>query len=68
MFLIIFHVAQFSNKYVLIFFPISFRGHLKVKELDMMHALDYSNMGMDQMQRKMQQNKAKDLQFAHKFQ
>ena len=33
-----------------------FRGHSKVRDMDMMHASDYANMGLDQM---MKENEGK---------
>ena len=40
------------------------RGHPKVKCLAMMHASDFANMGMDQMERKVLENKQKDQNLA----
>ena len=37
-----------------------FRGHPKVKGIDMMHAADYSNMKLDQMERKLRESKKND--------
>ena len=38
----------------------TFRGHPKVRRLDMMHATDYSNMGFDQMNKKVADAKKLD--------
>ena len=44
-----------------------YRGHPKIKNLDMMHAADYSNMRLNQMQRKLSDAKQKDADVAKKM-
>ena len=41
-----------------------FRGHPKVKRVDMLHAPDYANMQMGQMTRKLKDSKVSDAQIA----
>ena len=50
----------FTDHHIVCFF----RGHPKVRNMDMMHASDYSNMSLEQMDKKMQENKKKDKQYA----
>ena len=39
-----------------------------MKKLEMMHTSDYANMGIDQMERKLGENKQKDQTLAQSFQ
>ena len=43
---------------------LTFRLHPKIKNLDMLHAPDYSNMKLDQMQKKLETCKQKDAEIA----
>ena len=42
------------------FWYFDFRGHPKVKKIDMLHAADYANMQIGQMNRKVNQSKLSD--------
>ena len=50
------HYQRFVNNCLFIFRP-----HPKVRDMDMLHASDYANMGMQQMEKKLNENKKKDL-------
>ena len=52
----------------LIAFMCKYRPHPKIKQLDMLHAVDYANMGLDQMNRKLQESKKNDESFGHAMQ
>ena len=40
----------------------TFRGHPRIRKLDMMHATDYANMDLAELQRNIEANKKKDKQ------
>ena len=55
-------VCIFSHLLIICF--MNFRGLLKVRDMDMMHASDYSNMSVEQLQKEMNENKKKDDKYA----
>ena len=45
-----------------------FRPHPKVKQIDMLHASDYANMDLPQMEKKLKENKHNDESVAKAMQ
>ena len=59
---------QFSILYRYILLINNFSGHPKIKELNMMHARDYSNMSVEQVNRNLKSSKEKDAAIAKSMQ
>ena len=55
-----FFLVSFLLQFAMYLFLQFSRGHPKIKAIDMLHAADYANMNLQQMEKKKQDSKAKD--------